>query len=410
MNDNSRIKIVYVNTVCNGSTGNMMHYIQKSAENRGFSTIAYVGRRKVYNDVRCIKFGNIFSFWGHVIINTLFDRQGHGSLIQTKKLINYLKKEKPTIIHLHNLHGYYLHIPTLIEYLVNDYSGRIVWTFHDLWPITGHCPHYVIAECSKWKTGCYCCANKGVYPISLGLDSSAKNYMEKKRLFSSLEKLDIIVPSKWMKEQLEDSFLKDKSIQVISNGIDLEIFHYCWCDSIYEKYKIPKDKKVILGVASVWEERKGLKTFLELAKALGNEYIIILVGLTNKQIKTLPQNVIGIKRTENKYELAALYSRSDIFVNMSKEESFSLVTVEAMACGTPVIVLDSSAVKELVLEGNGIILHNPDIRQYLDAIQNISEWNIDRNSIRKSVLQYSIENMTEKVIDLYENRLLCEKE
>ena len=352
------------------------------------------------------------SFWTHVIINTLLDRQGHESFSQTKKLVKYLKEEKSVIIHLHNLYGYYLHIPTLFKYLSNDYKGEIVWTFHDLWPITGHCPHYVIAECNKWKNGCHHCANKNVYPISWGVDASSVNYKEKRRLFSSLEKMDIVVPSKWMKKQWEESFLKDKSIHVINNGIDLETFRYYWCDCIYEKYKIPTDKKVILGVASIWEERKGLKSFLKVASALqswSDKYIVILVGLSKQQMKHLSHNVIGIRRTENKQELAALYSRADIFLNMSMEESFSLVTVEAMACGTPVIVLDSSVVKDLVHKEVGLVLHNPDINQYLEAIQIISGWNNNRDTIRENALQYSIENMTEKIFNLYEDRLWYRK-
>lgn len=396
-------KLVQINTVCNGSTGRIMQDIQKCAQDAGWRTLSLVGRRKVYADLPCEKYGSGLSFWIHVIITTAFDRQGHGSLLWTKKLVARLREEKPDVIHLHNLHGYYLHIPTLFKYLKDEYKGKIFWTFHDLWPITGHCPHYVIAGCDKWKTECKKCPNKKVYPISWGLDQSKRNFKEKKALFLGLNHLEIITPSKWVAEQVKLSFLQDIPVHVVSNGIDLDVFRYTYDNEVYEKYDIPMDKKVVLGVASVWENRKGLDDFLELANNIDEEYVIVLVGLSKRQKKNLSKihNICGIQRTENRKELAALYSRADVLLNPSKEETFSLVTIEAMACGTPVIGMDTSAVKELVNSFNGILLHENNVADYIVSIKRLEGLNLGRDSIRSTVLCFSQENMAEQVIDLY---------
>jgi len=378
-----------------------MYDIQKHAQEKGWDTISFVGRRKVYDDLPCEKFGNKVSFWIHVIVNTLLDRQGYASFFQTKKLIRRIKEECPDVIHLHNLHGYYLNIPLLFHYLTEEYKGKIFWTFHDLWPITGHCPHFAAVKCDKWQSECKKCPNKRLYPISWGLDNSRRNFREKKKVFSSLRHLEIIAPSKWMAEQIEKSFLGSFPIRVIPNGIDLSNFAYSVDVDIFSKYNIPRDKSIILGVASVWDERKGLNDFLQLAEKLSDDYIIVLVGLSIAQIGKLPNNVIGIRRTENRKELACFYSAADVLINPSKEESFSLVTIEAMACGTPVIGIDTSAVRELINDDNGILLHENNCQQYLQAINILQKSNKTRETIRRTVLAYSNKNMVENVLQLY---------
>lgn len=218
-------KLVQINTVCNTSTGQIMHDIQAAAEKQGYETISFVGRREVYTDVPCEKFGNAGSFWIHVALNTLFDRQGYGSYFTTGKLIQRLREEAPDMIHLHNLHGYYLNLPRLFHYLSHEFQGKVYWTFHDCWPFTGHCPYFVIADCDKWKEGCGRCTQKRQYPISFGLDASSANYKHKKEMFTAVKDITVITPSQWMKSLIEQSFFKDYRIQVVNNGIDLKVFH-----------------------------------------------------------------------------------------------------------------------------------------------------------------------------------------
>ena len=396
-------KLIQINTVCNTSTGKLMGDIQRKANESGYETLSIVGRRKVFRDVPCIKIGNPASFWIHVAITTVFDRQGYGSYFMTKKIVNRLRQENPDIIHLHNIHGYYLNLPLLFDYLSNEFKGKIYWTFHDCWPITGHCAHFSAVGCNKWEKGCNRCPNKMVYPVSLFLDASAQNYEDKKRMFSSLKNLTIITPSEWMAGWIRKSYLQQFPVRVIHNGINLKTFYYREPKKeIYDKYGIEPDKKILLGVAGVWSKYKGLSDFLSLAEILPEEYRIILVGLSRQQIRKLPKNVVGIERTENPDELAQLYSAAHIFINPSLEESFSLVTVEALACGTPVIVLDTSAVKELVCEQNGIVLtaHHPE--DYLNAIRNLEEKELSREIVSQTAQKYDAELYAEKVIRLYE--------
>lgn len=398
-------KVVQINTVCNGSTGQIMHDIQQAAEQEGYDTISFVGRRKVYTDLKCEKFGNAVSFWMHVIVNTLLDAQGSASYVTTRRLIKRLHEENPDIIHLHNLHGYYLNLSLLFRYLQEEYKGKIYWTFHDCWPFTGHCPYFVMAQCDRWKSGCHDCPQKKQYPVSLGLDASARNYRRKSKLFTSPEKLVIITPSQWMKGLIEESFFEGKRVEVVPNGIDHVVFYprkdKAQIRRVLQKYRIGEQKKILLGVASIWEKRKGLELFVALAGKLSQDYVIVLAGLTKKQIRKMPENVIGIERTENREELAVLYSAAHIFLNPSIEESFSMVTVEAMACGAPVIALDTSAVKELVDEECGIVIDDNRPEAYLEAIALIEKRNLSKERIARKAERYSKERMVESVLRLY---------
>lgn len=405
MDGQQKRKVALINTVCNTSTGRIMGDIQREAEKQGYETVSFVGRRTPFMDLKCIKFGNPISFWLHVAINTVFDKQGYGSFFVTKMLIKRLRKEKPDIIHLHNLHGYYLNIPLLCRYLRNEFKGKIFWTFHDCWPFTGHCAYFTMAGCEKWKKACHHCPNRKEYPVSLLLDRSASNYLIKKELFCGMRDLTILVPSKWMEGLVKESFFKEKKVVITSNGIDINTFSYKMDEKVLKKYKIPEEKKILLGVANIWDKRKGLADFLQLAKVLTEEYQIVLVGLSKRQIRNMPENIIGIMRTENTEELVAIYSRADIFINPSVEESFSLVTVEAFSCGTPVIVLDTSAVRELVTVENGIVLNAPSASEYLKAIREIERKSFDRKVVAKCAEKYDNKDCITRIVELYKGSL-----
>lgn len=397
------MKLVQINTVCNTSTGKIMECIQREAIQQGYDTCSFVGRRKPFKDIPCEKIGSLASFWIHVALTTVWDGHGFGSYFHTRLMIKRIREENPDIIHLHNLHGYYLNLPLFFQYLNKEYQGKVFWTFHDCWPFTGHCPHFSYVRCERWKNECYHCPRKKEYPVSLLMDGSKRNYYIKKKLFQGIPELTIIVPSKWMESWVKESFFKERTVYVVSNGIDLDTFNYQKDEKIYSKYHIPKEKKVLLGVASVWDERKGLGDFIELAKVIDkNIYQIVLIGLSRFQIRNLPDNIIGIMRTENKQQLAALYSRAEIFINPSREESFSLVTVEAMACGTPAIVLNSSAVKELIAPESGIVLENNQVNSYLNAIAKIEAQHLERSTVRLCAEIYNQNVMAKNIVSLYE--------
>ena len=403
--------LIEINTVVNNSTGRIMHDIQREADISGMETLSIVGRRHVYTDVPCVKFGNALSFWIHVIWTTLTDRHGLEPVLSslfTRKMVDRIREANPDIIHLHNIHGYYLQYPTLMKYLAYEYKGKIIWTFHDLWPITGHCAYYSAVNCDKWMTGCNHCPNKKRYPVSLGLDRSRKNYEIKKEQFTSLSNLTITVPSEWMASQVRQSFMGKYPVEVINNGIDTAVFDHnrLAVDPDTESSRCVgktecSDKKILLSVASIWDERKGLKDLVALSDKLSDDYVMVIVGLSKQQINRLPKGVIGITRTENIDELVSLYSRANIFINPSLEESFSLVTVEALSCGCPCIVLDTSAVAELVNDDNGVVLHSHKPEDYLDAIKSIENRGYTRESVRATALKYDNKYMLEGYMRLY---------
>jgi len=389
-------KIVQINSVCYGSTGKIMCDIALKLQDEDFESYCFFGRGNPNDEVKCIKIGSRLSFYIHAII-ARFGFNGYGSYFSTKKLIKKLKNINPDIIHMHNIHGYYINFPVLFKYLKSEYKGKIVWTLHDCWTFTGHCPHFIKVECSKWKTGCYGCPQLSIYPKTL-FDCSKREYKLKKKLFLKLSNILIVTPSEWLKELVNQSFLRKYSVDVINNGVDLNIFKRTHDKKIYDKYNIPKNKKILLGVANIWEERKGFNTFIELSNMIDNDTIIVLVGLDKKQIKSLPNNVIGIERTDNVYDLVKIYSISNIFVNPSLEESFSLVTVEAMACGVPVVVSKTSAIKDLVVSGVGAVV---DIEESSDYFKKICNLQYDIKKINQHVQKYSNELNIKRYINLY---------
>lgn len=391
-------KLVQINVVCNGSTGRIMTQIQKNAMNNGWEAYSFFGRGKPANEY-CYKICNKIDILWSVFLTRFFDRHGHGCKRATKKLIRRIEEINPDVIQLHNIHGYYLNIPILFKYL-KKCNKKIVWTLHDCWAFTGHCSYFTMINCNNWKEQCKDCKQKNSYPISKLIDNSKNAFNMKKELFTNIKNLTIITPSKWLAELVKQSFLSNYEVKVINNGIDLNVFKPTDTIDVREKYNIPNNKGIILGVSAVWDKRKGLDDFIELSKRIDDSYQIILVGLNKKQIGTLPQNIIGIKRTENIEELANLYTSAKVLFNPSKEETFSLVTVEAMACGIPVIAYDNSAVKELINDNNGLCIKLKDsmdknIQKILDYIKN--DKNLNFNNINK----YSIGKMTEEYIELY---------
>ena len=261
----------------------------------------------------------------------------------------------------------------LFDYL-SAYDIPVVWTIHDCWPITGHCVHFTAVYCDKWKFGCGKCPRLAGYPKSIFIDRSKQNYIDKKAAFASLNKMCVVPVSKWLEEVLKESFLGGYDINYIHNGIDVDKF-YPRKDDVCRTRRVYgfKEKFVILGVATGWSQDNGLYDFIELRKHLSDDYLIVLVGVTPSIKKNLPVGIVGIERTDSVDELAAIYSSADIFINGSKEETFGLVTAEAMACGTPVIVYNSTACAEIVTEDTGYVVEVGDLNAVIRAIKTHQE-------------------------------------
>ena len=346
------MKIFQINSTCGyGSTGRIAVDILKEIEANGDEGIIAFGRNSAPQDVVSYKIGSETLVKLHGILSRITDRQGFYSSFATKKLIEKIKEYNPDIIHLHNIHGYYLNVAILFNFL-KEFNKPIVWTLHDCWAFTGHCVHFDFIGCHKWQTDCFKCPLKKDYPTSLVLDNSKKNFKEKKELFTAPEKITLVTPSRWLADVTRESFLGKYPVNVIYNGLDIDKFKPTKSD-FREKNNL-QDKFIILGVASVWDERKGLKDFLKLQEMLNENQRIVLVGLNDSQLSSLPEGIIGIKRTNSIEELAEIYSSADVFVNASQEETMGLTTAEALACGTPAVVYNATAVPEVWADGSEV--------------------------------------------------------
>lgn len=381
-------KLLIINVSVNkGSTGRIAEEIGQTAIDNGYETYFAYGRIARESKCNVIKIGNSLNVKFHGIESLLFDNHGFSSRIATKRFIRRIEEIKPDIINIHNIHGYYINVKILFEYLSKT-SIPVVWTFHDCWPFTGHCSYFDRYNCTKWQTECHHCPNKKGYPSSLFINNSKNNFNRKKKLFSNINNLNIVTPSHWLTNISKQSFLKEKNIVTIHNGTNLNVFNIR--DGKKRDELNLNDRKVVLGVASIWDKRKGLDDFIKLSELLSDEYKIILVGLNKKQKESLPANIIGIERTESVHELAELYSMADVFVNPTYSDNFPTTNIESLACGTPVITYKTGGSPEAVDEKTGVVVEQGNINQLKESIELIA----------KNKGEYS-ENCRERAVNLY---------
>ena len=392
-----------INTSVNScSHGRIAEEISKLAIEQGWESYIAYGRAKMPSVSHTIKIGTHWDIKWHGLETRLFDRHGLASKKATKDLIMQIEKIQPDIIHLHNIHGYYLNIEILFDYLAKA-NIPVVWTFHDCWGLTGHCSNFEFIGCEKWKTQCYSCPQIREYPASYFIDRSTKNYLLKKKLFTSVKNMSIIPVSNWLRDIVKFSILAQYPIQVINNGIDTHIFTPMNGNAMRQKLGLI-NSFILLGVANVWKSRKGLDDFLQLSKELSNNCKIVLVGLSNKQLNKLPSNIIGIARTENVGQLAELYSIADLFINPTWEDNFPTSNLEALACGTPVLTYNTGGSIEAITPEIGFVVEQGDINGILNAVNIVKEKGKTyySNACRERAVKfYNNEDRYQEYIDLY---------
>ena len=396
-------KLLQINVAINyGSTGKIAEQVGSLVMQWGWDSYIAHGRYINASKSKAIKVGGILDWFFHALMTRLTDKHGLFSRLATKRLIRKIQKISPDIIHLHNIHGYYINYKILFEYLRKT-NIPIVWTLHDCWTMTGHCTHFEYAGCERWKTGCFDCPEKMSYPTSLLFDRSCKNYIEKRELFTSVKNMIIVPVSNWLGGIVKESFLKDYEVNVIHNGVDIQKFQPTQSD-IREEYSI-FDKKIILGVASPWGRRKGLTDFFELGQYISSEkYQIVLIGLSENQIKQLQNGIIGLTRTESVEALAKWYSVADVFVNPTYEDTYPTTNLEAISCGTPLITYRTGGSPESVTLQTGRVVERGNVEGIAKAIEAICAE--DRNEVRKLCRDYAVANFDQKecfkkYIDLY---------
>lgn len=347
------MKIAIINMVDYGSTGRIMFQIAESARKSGYTVHTFSKKWRNQNNTQ-----QDHEFYGytvenalHVICSKLFGLQGMLSIFGTRQLVRQLKKYKPDIVHLHNLHDSSTSLPILLKAL-GKANIPIVWTLHDCWAFTGQCTHFLVEKCAKWKSGCGNCKfRKNI----LNIDCTSFVWKQKKMSVDKIRRLTVVTPSQWLRGIVGDSFFQNYDIRVINNGIDLNVFYYK-NSSLKTDLKCDK-KKIVLAVASVWTERKGLYDLVDIDAKLNHEsYQMILVG-TNEEIDNiLPDTIISIHRTSSANELAKLYSCADVFVNPTYEDTFPTTNIEALACGTPVVTYNTGGSPEIICEECGFVV------------------------------------------------------
>lgn len=390
-------KLLQIDTCLNMlSTGRITESIGGLAISKGWDAYIVHGARYA-REGSCMHSIQTVSKWGeyaHFAESLLLDNHALASRKATRRVIEEIKKIKPDVVQMHCIHGYYLNYKILFEYL-NTTDIPVVWTFHDCWAFTGHCAHFVTANCNRWKDGgCHNCPLKGDYPKSL-IDCSQRNFELKKRLFTANTNLHIVAVSQWLAGFTKESFLGQKDIRVINNGVDINIF------KPYTKDNSGKFR--MLGVATAWSKDKGLYDFYELRKRLNEDYEIILVGLTSKQVEQLPDGIQGITRTDSAEELAKLYSSANVLVNPTYADSFPTVNMESLACGTPVITYRTGGSPEIIDEKTGVIVEQGDITGLEKAIIQIKEKSLSAEECRKRAIEnYNKDDRFMDYIHLYE--------
>lgn len=391
------MKVYSINSFANLSTGTIAVDIARLLSRKGHQAKLAYARGTVATDISSYRIGSAVDLYLHVGLSRITGRTGCFSTHATQDLIRDIQTFHPDIIHLHNLHGYYLNYEVLFRYLQKS-RIPVVWTLHDCWSYTGHCCYYSRNGCTKWKNCCQDCQFTSSYPASI-VDRSWQNYHRKMELFCSLKNMVLVPVSYWLGNEVKQSFLKEIPTVVIQNGIDLDVFKPT--PSEFRKQTGLEHAVIILGVASTWDERKGLQDFLELSQIITPPMQIVLVGLNDRQRKHLPKNIIGLPRTTSVQELAGLYSTADVYVNASDEETFGLPTVEAMACGTPSIVYRATALPEVISPGNGFVVEPHDILQVKDKICELIDKMPTVDSLRACSRQYDKNIKYEAYLQLY---------
>lgn len=401
------MRIAEINIAMDGSTGKIMLQIAQTARNDGYEvkTFSPVVFSKVKKNKKVLpkehtEFGFFFENGVHRCLGTLLGYNGCFSHIGTWLLIKQLKEFQPDIIHLHNLHGFCINLPMLFRYIKRN-SIRVIWTLHDCWAFTGHCPYFTMAKCDRWKTECHHCPQPRVYP-KMYLDTSRIMYKMKKKWFCGISDMTIVTPSQWLADLAKQSFLKEYPVEVINNGIDLSVFQPT-PSNFRERHGIGKDTFLLLGVAFGWGERKGLDIFIKLAKRLDSSYQIVLVGTDDRVDAQLPTNIISIHRTQNQQELAEIYSAADLLVNPTREENYPTVNMESIACGTPVVTFNSGGSPETIDETCGRVVACDDVDSLIHQIKLIfKNSSFSETACRKRARHFEMNAKFQDYIKIYE--------
>lgn len=387
-----------------GSTGRIVEGIGRLAQSQGIETHVAYSRGANPSRLNTHHIGNKLSQGLHLVRTRVFGDHLKGSGFSTKQLIKLIEKLDPNIVHIHQVHGYYLHVPILFKYLRNS-DRKIVWTLHDCWSYTGHCSYYTKIGCQKWLKECHNCPQFSGYPKSYFFDRSKEEFNLKKELFASMQNLHLVAISDWLKEEVSKSILAELPISVIKNGVDLEIFKPIKFNKELEKKKRGiTSKNVVIATGTTWNSSKGLEDYKKLGAKLPNNTTLLLVGIPKYLQVGFPNSTICIERTESKEELSLLYNIADVVLSLSYQESFGLTIPEGLACGTPGVAYRNTALKEHISEHTGKLVMTGNIQEASQAIAEVIE--VGKSAMSEACISfchknYNLKNNYQNYLSLY---------
>lgn len=402
MNDQRELTVLSINSVNYGSTGNVMLDISNMARDENIDAyIACAGsglnRRRRMDKQLFI--GHRLGRKIHLLLAAVTGFNGFFSILPTRLFLKQVRRLDPDIIHLHNLHGSYINIRLLFSYLRKK-KTPVVWTFHDCWPMTGRCAHFTSVGCNKWKTGCHQCPiPKNVYPRSY-IDQTKLSWLLKRKWLTSVDNLNIVTPSRWLASVVDQSYLRKFPVQVINNGIDLDLFKPTQ-NSFRASHQI-EEKFIVLGVAFNWSKRKGLDVFVELSKRLDERFKIVLVGTNDEVDKQIPDEIISIHLTNSVQEMVEIYSSASVFVNPTREDTFPTTNIEALACGTPVITFRTGGSVEIPSSETGVVVAYDDVdNMEREIIRVCVEKPYSAEACKKRARLFDKKQKNKEYVDLY---------
>lgn len=401
------MKVLQINTFYgNGSTGRIMRELKEVAEANGINCYAAFGYGYTPKDDEKETVYRIESD-RELFVSKLWTKatghHGFNNKTETKRLLGWIDKVQPDIIHMHNIHNHFVNVRMLLEFIAEKHIPSVL-TMHDCWTFTGHCAYFDYSGCDKWKTGCNHCPSLRGYPKTFALiDPSPWNYKMKQKLFESLN-ITFVSPSQWLCDLQQQSFLKEKPCEVINNGVDVNVFKPVKSD-VRQVYGIG-NRKMILAVAGGLSPRKGKDYLLKLPLLLNDDEVLVLVGLQKGQKQLLPKTdkVIGIHRTKTSDELVGLYSEADVFVNPTLEDNFPTTNIESLACGTPVVTFRTGGSVEVIVPETGLIAEKGDMNGLLTAIRIVlakGKAHYTKGCRKKAEKDYNKDVQYAKYIDLY---------
>lgn len=361
-------KILFINSFCGvGSTGRICIDLARKYEEFGYEVKIAHGRDPVPEQYShyAVRIGTKTDYMCHALYARVADGCGFGSKRATQKFLLWAEAYNPDVVWLHNLHGYYINIEMLFAWIKSRPQMEVKWTLHDCWPFTGHCAYFSAVGCEQWKDCCLECKQLRKYPICYTKGNVRNNYFKKRNAFTGVKNLTLITPSKWLADLVKNSYLGEYQVEVIHNEINRGVFKPTPSD-FRQRFGL-ENRIIVLGVAGDWDERKGLNDFCKLANMLDDRFVIVLVGLSRKQIKSLPKKIKGIEQTDSPSSLAGVFTAADLLGDPSFKETFEIAPVEAQACETQSGVYEDTACEEIT-EINGSFLIPRDVKAIYEVL------------------------------------------